>query len=152
MKSFKSLLILILLSIGVCYTGHATDFFTDNVVLTHEDGTTEKILMSFRITDEAQKTCEPAEEPATNNSEIGSCIDNKLKGALAIPSITSNGYRVTSIGYSAFEDCSGLTSITIPEGVTNIGGYAFHYCRGLTSVTIPNGVTNIGSYAFYGCI
>ena len=56
---------------------------------------------------------------------------------------------VTSIGYSAFEDCTGLTSITIPNSVTSIGGSAFDGCTGLTSITIPNNVTSIGSYTFF---
>ena len=41
---------------------------------------------------------------------------------------------VISIGYSAFESCSGLTSVTIGNNVTSIGGYAFKNCSGLTSV------------------
>ena len=58
---------------------------------------------------------------------------------------------VTSIGYDAFYDCSGLTSVTIGNSVTSIGQYAFAGCSGLTSVTIPNSVTSIGQYAFAGC-
>ena len=58
---------------------------------------------------------------------------------------------VTSIGYSAFNGCSGLTEVTIPNSVTSIGGSAFSGCSGLTSVTIPNSVTSIGERAFYGC-
>ena len=59
-------------------------------------------------------------------------------------------YNVTSIGKQAFERCSSLTSVTIPNGVKSIGISAFFW-SGLTSVTIPNSVTSIGGYAFAYC-
>lgn len=49
------------------------------------------------------------------------------------------------------DDCSGLTSVTIPNSVTTIGEKAFSGCVELTSVTIPNSVTTIDIYAFAGC-
>ncbi|MDE5574400.1 MAG: leucine-rich repeat protein [Bacteroidales bacterium] len=58
---------------------------------------------------------------------------------------------VTTIEYRTFYACSGLTSVTIPESVTSIGSSAFGDCTGLTSVTIPKSVTSIGDGAFYGC-
>ena len=61
---------------------------------------------------------------------------------------------VTSIGARAFEDCTSLTSITIPSSVTNIGDYAFGGCTSLTSITsitIPSSVTIIGVGAFEDC-
>ena len=57
----------------------------------------------------------------------------------------------TTIGYSAFLACTGLTSITIPNSVTSIGDWAFSGCSGLTSVTISGGVTAIELGAFCGC-
>ena len=61
------------------------------------------------------------------------------------------GEGVTSIGGSAFQNCSSLASITIPEGVTSIGNRAFYSCPSLASITIPEGVTSIDTYAFYSC-
>lgn len=56
-----------------------------------------------------------------------------------------------SITERAFRNCSGLTSIAIPNSVTSIGKSAFYGCTGLTSVTIPNSVNSIGTFAFSGC-
>ncbi len=64
---------------------------------------------------------------------------------------TINGHSVTSIGECAFEDCSNLTSIEIPNSVTSIGECAFEDCSNLTSIEIPSSVTSIGKGAFFGC-
>ncbi len=80
--------------------------------------------------------------------------NRNVSGEIIIPSsVTYNSvsYSVTSIGYAAFANCTGLTSVTIPNSVTSIGNYAFYYCTGLTSVTIPNSVTDIGYQAFQNC-
>ncbi len=67
-----------------------------------------------------------------------------------IPS-TINGINVKALGKEAFYECSGLKSVTIPEGITSIGESTFDRCMNLASVTIPDSVTSIGKYAFSEC-
>lgn len=76
------------------------------------------------------------------------------EGKVTIPaSVTydSKTYSVTAIGRRAFEKCSGLTSITIPNSVKTIKFFAFNSCSQLSSVAIPNGVVTIEEAAFGYC-
>ena len=66
------------------------------------------------------------------------------------PSI--DGFPVTSIGDDAFDLCSNLISVSIPNSITSIGAWAFNSCTGLTNIAIPNSVTTIGSGAFNSCV
>lgn len=75
---------------------------------------------------------------------------NGLDTVIVIPG-EIDGKNVTSIGDGAFDSCSSVVNITIPDGVTNIGEDAFAYCSGLANITIPNSVMSIGKYAFEGC-
>lgn len=59
--------------------------------------------------------------------------------------------NITTIGTSAFEGCTSLTTITIPNSVTEIAASAFEDCTSLATITIPNSVTAIGASAFRGC-
>jgi len=86
--------------------------------------------------------------------EPGEEYIHEYSGSVTIPTtVTYYGitFSVTSIGESAFDGCSGLTSVSIPNSVTSIGDHAFFYCSGLTSVTIPNSVTSLGFQAFGNC-
>ena len=76
-----------------------------------------------------------------------------FKGNTAITSFNELQYftGLKAIGNNAFEYCTSLSSITIPNTVISIGEYAFHGCKGLKSVEIPNSVTSIGDSAFLAC-
>ena len=61
------------------------------------------------------------------------------------------GDSVERIPDYIFQDCPGLTSVTIGSSATTIGHCAFNRCTGLTSIKIPESMTNIGYMAFSGC-
>lgn len=58
---------------------------------------------------------------------------------------------VTCIGYEAFEDCSNLVSVFIPNSVTRIESSAFSGCSNLKSLDIPSSVASMGQNVFFGC-
>ena len=87
----------------------------------------------------------------SENTIAGLTDYGKSLTVLNIPSVI-DGKSVTSIGNNAFYNCTGLTSVTIPDSVTSIRWQAFYGCTGLTSITIPDSVTNIGEHAFGGTV
>jgi len=76
----------------------------------------------------------------TSNNTVEVTSGGNITGAIAIPtSVSFSGvtYNVTSIGQMAFNYCTGLTSIIIPNSVTTISPMSFTGCSGLTSITLP---------------
>ena len=84
-------------------------------------------------------------------TSIGNSAFNGCSGLTSI--VFGENSQLTSIGNLAFSGCGGLTSIVFGENsqLKSIGDWAFGYCYSLTSITIPDSVTSIGSDAFYGC-
>lgn len=81
--------------------------------------------------------------------------DTKHSGHVVIPNIIEDydgtTYRVTTIGNRAFQNCTALTNVTIPNSIKTIRSRAFYGCTALTNVTIPNSVTTIENDAFQNC-
>ena len=98
-------------------------------------------------TTEATTTAYMTQPNAFGEASIQSNTYDTTKGCWVI----TFDKDLTTIGYSAFKECSNLTSVTIPDSVTKIGQSAFFDCSSLTSVIIPDSVTTIGNIAFDKC-
>jgi hypothetical protein len=119
--------------------------------------------INYELNDDELKATVTAKDPVyTGDIVIPATVDYDAK-TYNVVRIGSNAFQdcteVTSvslpdgleeIGFDAFWNCSMLTSITIPSTVTTIESYAFEY-TGLTSFTLPNTVTSLGTYVFAGC-
>ena len=74
----------------------------------------------------------------------------EIPSEIVIPS-SYNNKPVTSLFYGAFENCSEITSVTIPDTILSIPSTAFKNCTSLVNINIPNSVISIGSGAFENC-
>ena len=141
----RQISITILLTMLMSLVG--TKAFAHDVAATNDDGVTIYYYLEWN------KNKQKYELSVTSYDNPESDI-NKYAGNVVIPeSAVYKGisYPVTSIGSMAFNNCSDLTSVTIPNTVTSIDDSAFRYCSGLTSITIPSSVTSIGYWAFDNC-
>ncbi len=87
-------------------------------------------------------------EDKTSYSVVG--IGNYEKAELVIPA-TRDSLPVTGIKAGAFENCTQITSVILPDSITAIGDRAFFGCTALESINVPISVKNIGADAFSGC-
>lgn len=136
--------------IGV--SDHAFDGCTSLTSITVAEGNTKYHSSGNCLIETASNTlvlgCKTSVIPS--DGSVTSIGGYAFEGCTGLTNITIPD-NVTSIGNSAFFGCTGLINITIPGSVTNISDNAFAYCSGLTSVTISGSVTNIGDAAFTGC-
>ena len=117
MNTFHKILFVLAILIANCISASAIEFTVDGVRYSVNDDNTTVTVAGY---------------PS----------GNEPTGHLTIPESVTYGdisYPVTSIGDEAFCDCSGLTSVTIPNSVTSIGNSAFRGCSGLTRIdSYPN--------------
>lgn len=88
--------------------------------------------------------------PAANVSS-GWVGYTKPTGALTVPATVTHGgttYAVLAIGDYAFRQCTGLTSVTLADGIASVGGSAFYGCSGITTLSLSASISSIGAAAF----
>ena len=117
--------------------------------------TTVARTFAFTAVAPTGQTVEYSVLSATTVSVAGAHWDNPSEplGWLQIPATVSDGeqtYQVTEIKLRAFNNNSGLTRITLPEGLTTIGQLAFRNCTALDTIELPSTLTRINAQAFYG--
>ncbi len=115
-------------------------------------------LMEIHLPDELTEIGDFAFANAKRLKQISIPAKTASIGAYAfqncerLESVTiANGSVLNAIGDLAFESCTSLRSIQLPESLTAIGTHAFYNNTSLQSVYIPQNVNTIGELAFYGC-
>ena len=61
-------------------------------------------------------------------------------------------FEVKCVNPSAFDNCTKLKSVSLPDGITYINDYAFKNCTSLTELKLPKELEHVGGAAFLGCI
>ena len=134
LNNFSRAILAIAMMLVVGLPSHAHDFVVDGIY--------------YNYIDKDAKTVEVTHGSYPGIGTIEYWNDVTIPSNVTYDGIT---YFVTTIEKQAFYNCTGLTSVTIPNSVSTIGDEAFSGCIRLTSVTIPNSVSTIGKYAFSGC-
>ena len=87
-------------------------------------------------------------------NDVTAIPSNVFSGCSELTTVNWNATACVSAGAGAswdnniFGSCTKLSTVNIGDNVTTIPSYAFSYCSGLVSITIPEGVTSIGNSAF----
>lgn len=88
-------------------------------------------------------------------SDQGVLLSRDKKTLYCCPEGKSGEYTastfITTVLDNAFDNCKQITRVVFGDRVKTIGAYAFNHCSALVSVNIPNSVTSIGDCAFFGC-
>lgn len=112
-----------------------------------EDGLLYGVL---ETSDGSAQVCVGSGEQLASD-EVGDALLDAGATSVEIPASVEHGgvtYAVTQIAPFAFQN-TGLTQVTLPEGLEKIGRCSFQFCRELAGIEIPASVKSIGALAFF---
>lgn len=156
------------------YTGIRTIQIPTSVTTIHEGAFANSLLESIEIPNnviemgkDVFKSCENLKTMLWDANLSGDCVPSSIEsitfgehcdsipadicgGNDRLTSVTISG-NVKKIGEYAFNDCTGLKKIKLPEGLISIEDNAFQGCTGLSSIDLPQSLVYIGYYAFSSC-
>ncbi len=122
----KRICTIILMSLTVSAMGQQVFFESDGIVYGVTSEQTVEVLSKYYL------------------------YNSPYSGAITIPQTVEHDgatYTVTALGETAFESCTGVTSLTLPPTVRSIGSYCFYDCR-FTSLQLPDSLRTIADHAF----
>ena len=111
---------------------------------TYDSATMEELIASI------EEGCTVVLPSDTSEEDLAKLI-SAIAGYSGVTLDMSAASLITSISANAFEGCSGLVCVTLPDELTSIEGYAFYGCTALTSLAISESATTIGQYALREC-
>lgn len=131
--------------------GSAVILYTSNVIIDAKNGANRA------VNNEMGEYTQVIEDSAASDGLIYELVGDNYKvtgyegtaADVVIPS-THDGKNVTTIGFKAFYQKSGINSITLGYGISSFERWAFAYSS-ISTVTIPNSITSIYNDAFHGC-
>lgn len=123
---------------------------------------------------EALKNCTGITDLAFADNNLEKIGDGCFQGCTQFNELNFSGHsKLSAIGVNAFEDCTGLNKVSLPDtvtelaeavfknctsleslmasGIQEIGNAAFYNCSSLADITFLTGVNDLGEEAFYGC-
>ncbi|MBR3883604.1 MAG: leucine-rich repeat domain-containing protein [Bacteroidaceae bacterium] len=103
----------------------------------------------YKVISSSEKTVAITNYGGTSNMLYGG-----YSGSIFInQSINYDGttYKIISIDESAFQNCTNLKNVNLPNSITNIGEWAFANCTNLVSIKLPEGIEEIGEMTFAHC-
>lgn len=106
---------------------------------------TAQIALTVSVTGDATVTI---------GNGYNACISEYTDGEVTLPAtvtIDGKAYTVTKVADYAFQFCTDITKVVIPESVVTLGEYVFNACSKLSEVTLPATLKTIGDGAFYNC-